>query len=150
MKTWSETETSILVNNYNSVSNDELYKLLPGKTPLAIYKKAYSLGLKKDKKINFLNRSNARKGEKGSKWNGGISHTRKGYKLILKPEHPRADSRGYVLEHIYVFEKETGIQIPKGCCIHHINGIKDDNRISNLCMMTHSAHTTMHNLKENR
>jgi hypothetical protein len=72
--------------------------------------------------------------------------TSKGYSLIFQPDHPRADSRGYVLEHILVFERETGIAVPDGCCIHHLNGIKDDNRIENLCMMTHGAHTVMHNV----
>jgi hypothetical protein len=70
--------------------------------------------------------------------------TSRGYTLIFQPDHRRADSRGYVLEHILVFERETGISVPDGCCIHHLNGIKDDNRIENLCMMTHGAHTVMH------
>lgn len=60
------------------------------------------------------------------------------------PEHKRADKSGYVMEHILIFEKESGIEIPNGCCIHHLNGIKDDNRIENLCLMTHSAHTVFH------
>lgn len=60
------------------------------------------------------------------------------------PNHKRADSSGYVMEHIVVYEKESGIEIPDGCCIHHLNGIKNDNRIENLCMMTNSAHTVFH------
>lgn len=100
----------------------------------------------KAKEIVFLNRSLSRKGEKGSKWNGGVSTTRKGYRLIKMPDHERADSKGYVLEHILVFERETGIKVPKNCCIHHLNGNKSDNRIENLCLMLTSAHTVYHNL----
>lgn len=74
----------------------------------------------------------------------GKKKTSKGYVQVLVHGHPRADSNGYVFEHIYVFEKETGISVPQGCCIHHLNGIKDDNRIENLCLMTHKAHTVMH------
>lgn len=144
MKTWTDTEILVLKENYNKVSNDELCKLLPLKTELAIYKKAYNLGMRKTKEISFLNRSNARKGEKSSNWNGGVRKTRKGYRQILMPHHKRSDSNGYVMEHIVVFEKESGITVPNGCCIHHLNGIKDDNRIENLCMMTRSSHTIFH------
>lgn len=48
------------------------------------------------------------------------------------------------MEHIVVFEKETRITVTKHCCIHHLNGDKSDNRISNLCMMTHGGYTTYH------
>lgn len=119
-------------------------KLFPNKTPTAIYKKAYRLGLRKESKIEFINRSNAHRRENSANWNGGFRKTSKGYRQVLMPEHKRADNSGYVLEHILVFEKESGIELPPNCCIHHINGIKNDNRIENLCMMTHSAHTIYH------
>lgn len=144
MKTWTSKETDILVENYNKMTNQELLILLPQKTELAIYKKAYKMGLRKTKEIEFINRSLARRGEKGANWHGGKSKTSKGYILISCPGHHRADNRGYVLEHILIFENETGISVPDNCCIHHLNGIKTDNRIENLCMMSHSAHTIMH------
>lgn len=71
--------------------------------------------------------------------------TNKGYQLVHLPGHPRADGEGRVMEHIVVFEQATGITVPEGCCIHHLNGNKRDNRIENLCMMTHKAHTAFHN-----
>jgi hypothetical protein len=145
MSRWTESEIHILVENYNKVTNDVLAKLFPDKTSLAIYKKAYKLGLRKTSDIEFANRSNAKRGERSNFWNGGVSMTTKGYKAIKNPSHPRANSKGYVLEHILIFERETGIPVPQGCCVHHINGNKTDNRIENLCMMTHSAHTAMHN-----
>lgn len=147
MKRWSKEEVDILIENYNKVSNEKLMELLPTKTSLAIYKKAVSLGMKKSKEIEFLNRSIARRREKGSKWNGGKRKTSNGYIQVLQPDHPRADSAGYVMEHIVVFEKITGISVPKNCCIHHLNGIKSDNRIENLCMMGIGPHSTFHNLK---
>lgn len=73
-----------------------------------------------------------------------LKKTSKGYRQVLMPEHKRADINGYVMEHIVIYEKETGIEVPPNCCIHHLNGIKDDNRIENLCMMTNSAHTVFH------
>ena len=49
LKTLSNEEVDILMENYNKVSNEELSKLLPKKSPLAIYKKAYKMGLRKTK-----------------------------------------------------------------------------------------------------
>jgi len=147
MKRWSASEIETLKENYNKVSNNILCSLFPDKTFKAIYKKAYKMGLRKTEETEALNRSIVRKGEKGASWKGGKKKTARGYIEVLHPEHPRADSMGYVLEHIYVFEKETGITIPENCCIHHLNGNKSDNRIENLCMMLHSAHTTYHNRK---
>lgn len=144
MKTWTDAEISILLNNYNRVGNDALQQMIPGKSPLAIYKKAYKLGLRKSPEIEFLNRSEARKGEKGANWRGGIYEIQKGYRMVLCPEHHRADSRGYVMEHILVWEIETGVRLPDNCCIHHLNGVKSDNRIENLCLMLHKAHTIHH------
>lgn len=146
MKTWTNEETAALIENYNRVSNEEFMKLIPNKSFIAIYKKARSLGLYKAKELIFINRSQARKGEKGSNWKGGTATTAKGYRLIKAPNHERADNKGYVLEHILVFERETGVKVPKNCCIHHLNGNKSDNRIENLCLMLTSAHTMHHNL----
>lgn len=145
MGKWTEDEIRTLKDNYNLVTNEVLAKMLPEKSALAIYKKALSLGMKKDKAISFQNRSIARKGEKSSSWKGGVLSTTKGYKCVMMPRHHRANSRGYVLEHILVFEKATGISVPKNCCIHHINGNKQDNRIENLCLMLTTAHTAFHN-----
>lgn len=146
MKTWTRDETEVLIENYNRVSNSELQKLIPNKSALGIYKKAYKLGLRKSKEIEFLNRSDSRKGEKGSNWNGGRMTSKKGYVLLLCPGHHRANSKGYVMEHIVVWENATGIPVPKNCCIHHLNGKKNDNRIENLCLMKFSAHTVFHHL----
>ena len=142
MNTWSEEEMCILKENYNKVSNDKLCELLPQKSFLGIYKKAWKMGYRKSPENERLNRSLARKGEKGANWKGGKKKNRQGYILVLHPEHERADKNGYVMEHIYVFEKETGIKVPNNCCIHHLNEIKDDNRIENLCLMLKSAHST--------
>lgn len=147
---WSEEEVLLLKDKYSCSTNDELIALFPNKTFLAIYKKAYSLNLKRDEEIKFLNRSKAKSGKNASNWNGGVRRTSKGYIQILMPEHKRADKGGYVMEHIVVYEKATGIEVPRNCCIHHLNGIKNDNRIENLCMMTNSAHTIYHHTGQKR
>lgn len=144
MKTWTDDEVATLIMWYDAVSNEQLSVLLPNKSPLAIYKKAYKMGLRKSAEIEFLNRSNAKKGERAYNWKGGARTTRSGYRQLHRPDHPRADSCGYVMEHIIVWEEETGVPVPLNCCIHHLNGNKSDNRIQNLCMMQHTAHTVFH------
>lgn len=146
IKTWSNQEVSILLENYNKISNTKLQVLLPGKSVQGIYKKAYKMGLRKSPEIEFINRSEAKRGEKSGNWRGGIRKTSKGYRQTLLPEHPRADSSGYVMEHILVWERETGLLVPPGFCIHHLNGDKSDNRIENLCLMPHAAHTKHHSI----
>lgn len=150
MRTWTPEEVRILKENYNSVSNSVLSSLIPNKTPQGIYKKAYKLGLRKNADIEFLNRSEARRRDRGSNWKGGCRKTQKGYLQILVPDHPRADSSGYVMEHILVWENATGVPVPDNCCIHHLNENKADNRISNLCLMERGAHTTHHHTGSRR
>jgi hypothetical protein len=66
-----------------------------------------------------------------------------GYVEIYMPEHP-ASSRGYVFEHIVALEKKIGRYLYKHEQVHHINGIKDDNRPENIEAMTRSEHASMH------
>lgn len=77
----------------------------------------------------------------GRKGNGGkykdLTH---GYVFIKYPNHPRANRRGYVPEHVLIWEKANKAKVSKGCIIHHLNGRKDDNRPSNLILMKRSEH----------
>lgn len=150
MKTWTDEEVLILKENYNKVSNTALLGLLPNKNLNSIGKKARRLGIKKAKDIEFLNRSEARLGERASNWKGGIRKTSGGYRQLLIPNHQRADASGYVMEHIVVWERETGMMVPSGFCIHHLNGNKADNRIENLSLMLHKAHTAFHHTGKKR
>jgi hypothetical protein len=70
--------------------------------------------------------------EANPNWRGGRSVTSHGYVLIRQPDHPRADCRGYVYEHILVAEQTLGRLIERGEIVHHRNGVKHDNRPENL------------------
>ena len=77
-------------------------------------------------------------------WNGGKT-TCRGYVYIYKPDHPFATKNGCVLEHRLVMEEHLGRFLsPRKWIIHHKNGIRSDNRIENLELMTKSQHSTHH------
>lgn len=65
--------------------------------------------------------------EKNSNWAGG-THNRKGYVMVLCPNHLNANKNGYISEHILIAEKALGKLLPNKAQIHHANGIKSDNR----------------------
>jgi hypothetical protein len=59
-------------------------------------------------------------------------HIEQGYVRIKTPGHPRGGKYGWVLEHIVVMEGELQRELLPGENVHHINGIRDDNRPENL------------------
>jgi hypothetical protein len=74
------------------------------------------------------------RGENNGNWKGGVTESR-GYRLIRKPRGKSA----YTFEHIAVWEEANG-PVPKGWDVHHLNGIKDDNRLENLLAQSASDH----------
>lgn len=64
-------------------------------------------------------------------WKGGRVITPNGYVLIHKPSHPFA-RKNYVFEHRFIAEIQLGRFLKPNEQIHHINKIKNDNRIENL------------------
>ena len=84
-------------------------------------------------------------------WKGGKALSGKGYVLIRKEGHPTASKRGkYVREHVLVMEKKIGRYLQEGEIVHHINGIKSDNRLENLILMKTGKHSSLHRKKEIR
>lgn len=71
-----------------------------------------------------------------------------GYKVIYKPEHPKAMTSenwlGYVYEHIAMAEESIGRPLREGEIVHHLNGRRDDNRKTNLLVIEHNQHAKLH------
>lgn len=71
-----------------------------------------------------------------------------GYRVVYKPEHPRAMTSenwlGYVYEHIVVAEDSLGRSIRENEVVHHLNGRKDDNRQANLLVLEKGQHARLH------
>src|SRR5882757_3358829 len=56
-----------------------------------------------------------------------------GYRVITRKDHPNAKSKkGQIFEHTFVMSERLGRPLNKGESVHHINGIRHDNRIENL------------------
>ena len=58
----------------------------------------------------------------------------------------RNNKNKIVFEHRHIWEEHHG-KIKKGNIIHHLNGIKDDNRITNLISIPRNEHLNMHHFK---
>ena len=92
-----------------------------------------------------MGKSNHNWGKYGSDspvWKGGRIIDNMGYVRIYKPDHPYVNKGGRVLEHRLVMEKKLGRYLTKDEIVHHINGIKDDNRIENLQLVNRKMHKT--------
>lgn len=79
-------------------------------------------------------------GPKASRWKGGRFYHEDGYVYIYCPDCSTRDSHGYILEHRLVMEKTLGRPLMSEEHVHHINGVKDDNRPENLMVMSNSEH----------
>lgn len=94
--------------------------------------------------VRFIAHHNAKQKDSPS-WKGGKVKNNYGYVKVMVPDHPRADSSGYVLEHILVVEKRIGRFLVGSEEVHHENEIKFDNRDENLIFCTdRKYHNLLH------
>jgi len=78
-------------------------------------------------------------GKEHPRWNNGRAETASGYVMI------RVGYKKYVGEHVLAMEKNIGRKLKKNIeVVHHKNGVRNDNRISNLVLMTRSEHARHH------
>lgn len=72
-----------------------------------------------------------------------------GYIKVYVPDHPNATADGYVMKHTLVMEKAVGRFLKADEVVHHINRVRDDNRLENLLLMTKQEHMALHMRERN-
>lgn len=87
-------------------------------------------------------RSTGRHRELNNCWKGGQYYSG-GYVFVLKPDHPHARDDGYIKRAWLVLEEKLGRYLLPGSDVHHINGIKDDDRPENVIELSHSEHSRL-------
>lgn len=80
--------------------------------------------------------------EEHCNWTGGRFYN-DGYVYVKMPEHPHANKKGYVAEHVLVCEQKLGRYLEKGEVVHHINAVRNDNRPENLAALFEREHNAI-------
>ena len=80
-------------------------------------------------------------GERNTNWKGGRRYPKSGYIEVAAPfGHPKIGKHKYMMEHRLVMEAHLGRYLESWEVVHHRNGIKNDNRIENLELVTKKTH----------
>ncbi len=61
---------------------------------------------------------------------------KRGYIRVYCPKHANVHKNGFCLQHTMIMSEYLGRPLRKGENVHHINGVRDDNRIENLELWT--------------
>lgn len=68
---------------------------------------------------------------------------RNGYVRVYEPSHPKATKAGWQFEHRIIVEKRIGRYLEPHEHVHHVNGVKHDNRAENLVAMDDLEHLVL-------
>lgn len=98
--------------------------------------KAWNKGTKGVMKVNS---GSQKPGDKHFNWKGGKYLNYRGYVYVLSPSHPFRGQRNYVREHRIIIEKYLGRYLKPEEKTHHINGIRNDNRLENLILFKNNS-----------
>lgn len=105
---------------------------------------------KKSRLRNYAYHHQPMSGNNNGQWKGGVTESDKGYLSSKERDHPNCNQQGYVMQHRLIYEHylkilfDEDVYIPRNYDIHHINGIKDDNSLINLELLTRAEHISKH------
>ena len=79
--------------------------------------------------------------------------TREDQVMYLGKKYRRDKKTGYYVcttaprkrLHVVMYEAETGVEVPPGYVVHHIDWVKTHNEISNFALVTRKEHNLIHN-----
>lgn len=97
--------------------------------------------------LRYISKHPRPSGNKNPNWKGGKYKTAHGYINICLPNHPYTNAGSYVFEHRLIMEKHIGRYLKPEESMHHVNGIKDDNRIENLKLFISESEHQKHHAK---
>lgn len=89
--------------------------------------------------------SNHARADRQHRWTEDKIVGSNGYvKLRVGRRHPLADPNGYAYEHLVVWCAAGRPRPDRREILHHRNGVKTDNRLENLELMTRQHHNSLH------
>lgn len=133
----------------NYVRTPEMYKSRRGRTPWNKDKKGSQVAWNKGKHMSKKQKEKLSLAHKGKQsgsnnpaWKGGVMKNR-GYVNIRVIPNPFIKGQ-YIKRSRIIMEKHIGRPLSSNDIVHHINGIKNDDRIENLQLVSRSEHVRIH------
>jgi len=131
-------DTQSLIDKYQQGASLNEISEEVGLTNQAIFQRLIKAGVKtrtisEGVKLAHQRGRISQRGEDNPLWKGGRSIDKDGYVSVRINGNQHA-------EHRVVWEQAHGV-IPTGWVIHHLNGVRDDNRLENLCAMSRKRHS---------
>lgn len=98
--------------------------------------------------ITIPGRVSAQMGERSHLWKGGRRKHAAGYIQVKRRDHPHAGKDGYVMEHRLVMEAHLGRYLTADEEVHHLDGVKSNNQLENLQVLSVTEHRRLTRLEE--